>query len=62
MLYKKIYEWMGVEQQLIYIGWGTLLIQPTHGNKVRPSKNKYKLEIIVKQPAIISINIKAGCF
>ena len=42
MLYKKIYEWMGVEQQLVYIGWGTLLIQPTHGNKVKPSKIKKK--------------------
>ena len=39
MLLIEIYLWIGVEQQLVYIGWGTLLIQATQGFKTRFSKN-----------------------
>ncbi len=42
MLQIENYEWIGVEQQLVYIGWGTLLIQATQGCKIKWPKIKKK--------------------
>ena len=39
MLSIEIYLWIGVEQQVVYIGWGALCIQATQGFKIKLAKN-----------------------